>query len=54
MKKLIYGLIGIIFIFTLMYAEYRFIMCKQIPYIINDNTVHVEIFGRVDEYYTEN
>ena len=52
-KKIIQGIIGILLLITLMFAEYRFIMCKQIPYIINDNTVHIEIFGRVDEYYTE-
>lgn len=53
MKKIIYGIIGILLILTLMYAEYIYIIYNQIPYIINDNTVVIELFGREDYYHTE-
>ena len=41
------------FIFTLMFCEYRYIMCNIAPSIKGNNTVHLEIFGNVDEYYVE-
>lgn len=38
---------------TLMFAEYRFIMHNINPYIGENNTVYLEIFEQVDEYYAE-
>lgn len=32
------------------YAEYRFIMHNAHPYIGENNTVYIEVFGRTDEY----
>lgn len=55
MKKKIIGIIiGILFILSLMFAEYRFIMHNIRPYLGENNTVYLEIFGQVDEYYAEN
>lgn len=42
-----------IIIFTMMFAEYRFIMCNIKPYKGDNGTVYLEIFGHVDEYYAE-
>jgi hypothetical protein len=54
MKKKIIGIIiGIVFIATLMFAEYRYIMCNIRPYLGERNTVYLEVFGRTDEYYAE-
>ena len=51
MKKKIIGIIvGILFIATLMYAEYRYIMLNASVYIGKDNTVYVEVFEQIDEY----
>lgn len=52
-KKIIYAIVGIIFILSLMFAEYRFIMHNVIPYRGEGGTVYLEIFGNVDEYYAE-
>ena len=38
---------------TLMFAEYRFIMHNIHPYLGKNNTVYLEVFGQVDEYYAE-
>lgn len=51
MKKKI--IIGILIIFSLMFAEYRFIMLNQRPYIAGDNLVYIEMFGQYEEYYAE-
>ena len=52
MKKKIFFLV--VAICALMYAEYRFIMTQQCVYKgNNDNTIYIEIFGNVDEYYVE-
>lgn len=54
MKKRIIGIvIGIVLIATLMFAEYRYIMCNIRPYFGENNTVYLEVFGRIDEYYAE-
>ena len=54
MKKNITAIIVIIMaVLALMYAEYRYIMVNQCPYITEDNTVYIEIFGQVDSYYAE-
>ena len=50
MKKAIIIILAII---MLMFAEYRFIMLNLCPYYGENNTIYVEIFGQVDEYYAE-
>jgi hypothetical protein len=42
-----------IIVLTMMFAEYRFIMCNIRPYKGDNDTVYLEIFGNVDEYYAE-
>lgn len=51
MKKII---VGILILFSLMYTEYRYIMENLCPYLGENNTVYIEIFNQVDEYYAEN
>ena len=54
MKKRIIGIvIGILVITSLMFAEYRYIMHNVRPYLGENNTVYLEIFGQIDEYYAE-
>ena len=51
MKKNIVAIIVIIMaILSLMYAEYRYIMVNQCPYIDENGTVYIEIFGQTDVY----
>lgn len=50
MKKF---LIAILILASIMYAEYRFIMLNICPYLGNNGTVYLEIFGNVDEYYAD-
>ena len=50
MKKIIFT---IILILGIMFFEYRFIMLNIRPYLGNNNTVYLEVFGQVDEYYAE-
>lgn len=52
MKKFIKILLAVLIICVLMFAEYRYIMVNIKPYI-NGNTVYLEIFGQVDEYYID-
>lgn len=52
-KKVIIALSVIAVMLVIMFAEYRFIMINQHPYCGNDNTLYIEIFGQVDEYYLE-
>ena len=40
-------------IFTMMFAEYRFIMHNIHPYRGENGTVYLEIFGIMDTYYAE-
>jgi hypothetical protein len=56
-NKIIIAIVGIISIMFLMFAEYRYIMLNVCPYIGENNTVYIEVFGRIDEYdagYMEN
>lgn len=46
-------IIGILIVFYLMFAEYRFIMWNLRPYITGDNLVYIELFGQYEEYYAE-
>ena len=52
-NKIIKIISGIIIILFLMFTEYRFIMHNINPYIGENNTVYLEIFEQVDEYYAE-
>ena len=45
---------GILIITSLMFAEYRFIMLNIRPYLGERNTVYIEMFGRMEEYYADN
>lgn len=49
MKKYIKILIAILGILTLMFAEYRFIVCNLKPYVAED-TIYIELFDQVDAY----
>lgn len=52
-KKIIKIIAGLLVVFSLMFAEYRFIMHNIHPYLGENNTVYLEIFGQVDTYYAE-
>ena len=43
----------VLFIGSLMFAEYRYIMTHISPALGDNGTVYLEIFGQVDEYYAE-
>lgn len=53
MKKFIKFIAAVLVLAALMFAEYRYIMINIKPYIGQDNTVQLEVFGQVDEYYAE-
>jgi hypothetical protein len=53
MKKIAKFVIIIVAVLCIMYAEYRYIMTNICPYTGEDDTVYLEIFGQVDEYYAE-
>lgn len=54
MRNKVIGIIfGVLFIATLMFAEYRFIMHNIRPYFGERNTVYLEVFGQIDEYFAE-
>jgi hypothetical protein len=53
-NKIIKIIIGILFTVLLMFAEYRYIMLKICPYIGENNTVYIEVFGQIDDYCAEN
>lgn len=50
-RKLAKAFIIVLVVLGIMYAEYRYIMVNQYIYKGDGNTVYVEIFGNVDEYY---
>lgn len=52
-KKITKIIIGVLFLSSLMFAEYRYIMLNVCPYLGENNTVYIEVFGQVDEYYAE-
>jgi hypothetical protein len=49
-KRIIYIIIGILFIILLMFAEYRYIMHNIRLYFGENNTVYIEVCGQSDEY----
>lgn len=53
MNKLIKVVIAVFIVLVLMFAEYRFIMHNIRPYLGNNNTVYLEFYGMIDEYYAE-
>ena len=53
LSKLAKGIIIILAVLCIMYAEYRYIMTHQSVYKGNDNTICVEIFDQVDEYHLD-
>lgn len=52
-NKIIKIIAGIMIVVSLMFAEYRFIMRNIRPYLGERNTVYLEIFGQIDEYYAD-
>lgn len=53
MKKLYIAFCIITFLFTMMYAEYRYIMVNLKPYYAEDGFLCIEVFGQTDTYYAE-
>lgn len=53
MNKLIKVVIAVFIVLVLMFAEYRFIMHNIRPYLGNNNTVYLEFYGMIDEYYAD-
>ncbi len=52
-NKIIKIIVSILFVALLMFAEYRYIMLSARPYLGENNTVYIEVFGQIDEYYAE-
>ena len=52
-KKMLYVTIGIIAMLLLMIAEYQYIMQNIYPYKGDNDTLYLEVFGQVNEYYME-
>lgn len=48
------AIVIILAVLGIMYAEYRYIMTHQCISKGDNNTMYVEIFGQVDEYYIDN
>lgn len=53
-KKIIKIIFAVIFLISLMFTEYRYIMLNIHPYLGENNTVYLEIFNNIDTYYAEN
>ena len=53
MKKAIAIALFVVMLATIMFAEYRYIMHNLKPYNGDNNTVYIEVFGRIDEYYAD-
>lgn len=52
-KKIISIIIGILFVISLMFVEYRYIMTHICPQLGDNGNIYLEIFGQVDEYFVE-
>lgn len=50
MKKFLIALAVIALSLVAAYGGYRYIMINLRPYVAEDGTVYIEIFGQVDEY----
>lgn len=50
MKKFLIALAAIALALVAAFGEYRYIMINLRPYVAEDGTVYIEIFGQVDEY----
>jgi hypothetical protein len=53
MKKATVIIMAIVVMLGIMYGEYRYIMTHIRPINGNNNTIYLEIFNQVDEYYVE-
>lgn len=53
MKKIVIALSTIVALAILIFAEYRYIMCNQIPSWGDDGFLHIEFMGQVNTYYIE-
>lgn len=53
MKKVYIAFSIIMFLVTLMYVEYRYIMVNLKPYYAEDGFLCIEMFGQTDSYYAE-
>lgn len=53
MKKLAVALTIVAMLATLMFAEYRYIMCNLHPYYAEDGFLYIEFMGQADTYYAE-
>lgn len=53
MKKIVKIILVLLALLCMMFAEYRFIMCNIKPYHGEGDTVYLEIFNQVDEYYAD-
>ena len=51
--KFITFILALSFVFTFAFAEYRFIMRNIEPYIGENNSVYLVLFGLADTYYAE-
>lgn len=52
-KTIVKIIIATLFILTLLFAEYRFIIHNIKPYYIEGCTVYLDIFGNIESYYSE-
>ena len=53
MKKAIRIIVALVLLLVVMYGEYRYIMTHICPIKGDNNTIYLEIFDQVDEYYVE-
>jgi hypothetical protein len=53
MKKIAKFIIILVAVLGIMFAEYRCIMHNIKPYRGEGGTVYLEVFGQVDEYYSD-
>ena len=52
-KKITIIISAVIILLSLMFTEYRLIMHNIKPYLGENNTVYIEIFGATDTYYAD-
>lgn len=52
-KKIAIIISAVIILLSLMFTEYRLIMHNIKPYLGENNTVYIEIFGVTDTYYAD-
>lgn len=52
-KTIIKIIIAALFVLTLLFAEYKIIIHNIKPYYVEGCTVYVDIFGHIEEFYSE-